>query len=381
MQLKKKNILLISITALIAGIMFMGGCLLVNDLYGQSFPRIEGGNAGAAAVSENASLNSVTSIVESAGPAVVKVNTTKVVNSYYNDSAFRYFFGQELPSQKQKQQGLGSGVIISKEGLVITNQHVIDGATSITVTVGNKEKNKKEYSAEVVGSDYDLDLSLLKIKQAENLTYLKLANSNNVRVGDRVVAIGNPYGFDHTVTAGVISAKGRPITVEDRQYKDLVQTDAAINPGNSGGPLLNANGQVIGINTAVANAQGIGFAIPSNTVKNALDELKEKGKVSHPWLGVQMTDLTQKWANYFGLETGSGVVIMGVIPGSPAKKAGLKQGDIILEIDGNKVENAESLAESIKKMKIGQKGQLLVYRDGRLLNIEFAVEEKPAQYK
>ncbi len=233
----------------------------------------------------------------------------------------------------------------------------------------------------VVGADYDLDLALLQIKGAKDLPYLKLGDSNNTRVGSWAIAIGNPFGFDHTVTVGVISAKERPITVENRRYKNLLQTDAAINPGNSGGPLLNLQGEVIGINTAVAKAQGIGFAIPSNTVKDVLDELKSGESVSTPWLGVQMTDVTKDTARYFGLQNTGGVVVMGVLPGSPADKAGLQQMDVILEMGGKKVANSKDLADKITNMEIGQKSSLLVFRDGRLLNLNFTVGKKPERLR
>lgn len=373
MENRKKNLLFISLVAFIAGILFMGGCLLVGDLTGKSVPGVSGGDAVAESP-PGVGSNTIANIVEAAGPAVVKISTVKVSRApdpFTDDPFFRYFFGDQYT---RRETGIGSGFIISADGLVITNEHVISGATEIKVTMRGSEK---QYNAKVVGADYDLDLAVLKIEGAQNLPHLKMGDSNKVKVGNWVIAIGNPFGFDHTVTVGVISAKGRPITVENRHYKNLLQTDAAINPGNSGGPLLNLQGEVIGINTAVAQAQGIGFAIPANTVKNVLDELLQKGKVSHPWLGVQMRDLTPELADYFGLSSTDGVVVVGVIPGSPAEKAGLRQMDIILEMDGNKIKNAEDLAGAIKNMKIGQRASLLVYRNGNLIKLTFTVGEKP----
>jgi len=381
MEHKRKSIVFVSLVAFLAGIMFMGGCLLVGDLTGKQLPGVPGGSAGAEQVRPGLGPDSIANIVETAGPAVVKISTVKISQApdpFLDDPFFRYFFGPQYSPRTQKQTGIGSGFIISEDGLVITNEHVISGATDIKVTIGGKEK---EYSAGVVGADYDLDLAVLKIQGAKNLPHLKMGDSGDVKVGNWVIAIGNPFGFDHTVTVGVISAKGRPITVENRHYKNLLQTDAAINPGNSGGPLLNLKGEVIGINTAVAQAQGIGFAIPTSTVNDVLDELLNKGKVSHPWLGIQMSDLDSDLARYFGLQSTDGVIIVGVIPGSPAERAGLKQRDIILEMNGKKIKNSEDLAETIKNMKIGQKGMLLVYRNGRLLNISFTVGEKPAQLR
>lgn len=381
MEYKRKFVVFVSLVAFLAGIMFMGGCLLVGDLTGKQVPGVQGGSAGAEQVRPSLGTGSIADIVDSAGPAVVKISTTKISKApdpFYNDPFFRYFFGDQYSPREQKQTGIGSGFIISEDGLVITNEHVISGATDIKVTIGGKDK---EYNAGVVGADYDLDLAVLQIQGAKNLPYLKMGDSGDVKVGNWVIAIGNPFGFDHTVTVGVISAKGRPITVENRHYKDLLQTDAAINPGNSGGPLLNLKGEVIGINTAVAQAQGIGFAIPTNTVKSVLDELMKTGKVSHPWLGVQMSDMDSELARYLGLQSTDGVVIVGVIPGSPAEKAGLQQRDVMLEINGKKIKNTEELAKAIKDMKIGQKSTLLIYRSGRLMNMNFTVGEKPSQLR
>ncbi len=379
MKLKKNSFAYIGLIAFVAGIMFMGGCLLGGDLSGQKVPGVDGGNAGAVQVKPGVGSDAIANMVDTAGKAVVKISTTKIVSSqdqFSSDPFFRYFFGQQ--PREQKQTGIGSGFIVSQDGLVITNEHVISGATDIKVTIGGKEK---EYNAKVVGADYDLDLAVLKIEGASSLPYLKMGDSSKVKAGNWAVAIGNPFGFDHTVTVGVISAKGRPITVENRHYENLLQTDAAINPGNSGGPLLNLKGEVIGINTAVAQAQGIGFAIPTNTVKSVLDELKNQGKVSHPWLGIQMSDLDQDLAQYFDLQSTDGVVILGVIPGSPAEQGGLQQRDVILELDGKKIKDAQQLAKAIEEMKIGQKATLLVYRNGRLLNLTFAVGEKPYQLR
>jgi S1-C subfamily serine protease len=216
----------------------------------------------------------VADVVSQVSPAVVKISTTITTGSaddpLFSDPFFREFF--DLPTVPREEEGLGSGFIISSDGYILTNEHVIEGANKISVTVIGFDK---EIEARVVGSDYDLDLALLKIDAGGSLPFLTLGNSDQIRVGNWVIAIGNPYGLDHTVTTGVISAKGRPISVEDRQYENLLQTDASINPGNSGGPLLNLNGEVVGINTAISSeAQGIGFAIPTSTVQQVLEDLK-----------------------------------------------------------------------------------------------------------
>jgi len=219
--------------------------------------------------------NTISDTVATAGPAVVRIDTevtTQVENPFSNDPLFQQFFGQDFGQpQTEVEQGLGSGFLVSPDGYLLTNEHVIDGATSIMVTIAGQTQ---PVSAQVINSDKDLDLAVLKVNAGNDLPYLKLGDSDNTPVGSWVIAIGNPYGLDHTVTVGVISAKGRPITVQNRDYKNLLQTDASINPGNSGGPLLSLDGNVVGINTAVdEEAQGIGFAIPSNTALDFLNSV------------------------------------------------------------------------------------------------------------
>ena len=287
---------------------------------------------------------------------------------------FREFFGDSFRSQPEVTTGLGSGFIISKDGYIVTNYHVVEGASKIKVFLTSR---KDPYQAKLIGFDEQLDLAVLKINAGNNLPFLEFGDTNKLEVGSWVIAIGNPYGLDHTVTVGVISAKGRPITIDGNQFKDLLQTDASINPGNSGGPLIDLNGKVIGINTAInAQAQGIGFAIPSSTVTQVLDQLINEGKVIRPWLGVYLQPVTKELAEYFGLDKPEGVLISAVSEGSPAHKAGLRRGDIILEYNEKKIKDIEQLQEEVANSKIDQKVVLLIFRDGKTQYVPLKIEAK-----
>lgn len=321
----------------------------------------------------------IADMVEKASPAVVNIETTIASsyrnNEFLNDPFFRQFFGDNLPVPKQNiQQGIGTGFIISETGYVVTNQHVINDATSITV---NLSGNKK-YPAKVVGQDYEMDLAVLKIDAGEKLATLSMGNSDQMRVGDWVVAIGNPYGLDHTVTAGVVSAKGRPLKIEDRPYRNLIQTDAAINPGNSGGPLLNTRGEVIGINTAVdAQAQGIGFAISINTAKEVLNELIDKGRIVRPYIGVWLEPVDKNIASYLGIAE-QGMMVDNVLQGSPAEKAGLRKYDVILSIDKKNFNDNDTLQEILKSKRVGDKATLQVIRNSKTISVAINLAEKPS---
>lgn len=321
----------------------------------------------------------IADIVDKAGPAVVRIDTiteTRVA-SPFNDPFFRQFFGDQFDIGPQEQRGLGSGFIISPDGYILTNQHVIDGAKQVKVTVVGYDK---PFNAKVVGADAPLDLAVLKIDTGKPLPYLTLGDADKVRVGEWAIAIGNPDGLDHTVTVGVISAKGRPIDVQDRHYENLLQTDASINPGNSGGPLLNLKGEVIGINTAVnASAQGIGFAIPSSTVQPVLNDLMNKGKIARPWLGVALATVTPDIAEMLGLQTAEGALVGQVVAGSQAARAGIQKYDVILQLDGQKIKDASDLVNKVQALKIGQQVQLQVFRRGQLLDISVVLGEKPSQ--
>ena len=328
--------------------------------------------------------NTIADMVDKASSSVVKINTSieQQVNAngnpFFNDPFFKDFFGQqfEMPGRTQVQHGIGSGFIISKEGLILTNEHVIDGASKIEVVLDNE---KEPVSAELVGKDHDLDLAVLKINPTKDLPVLKLGNSDQTRVADWVVAIGNPYGLDHTVTVGVVSAKGRPVDIEDRHYKNLLQTDASINPGNSGGPLLNLQGEVIGINTAInASAQGIGFVIPSSTVQAVLNDL-ETGQLKHPWLGVSAQAVTQELAKHLGLENTKGALVGSVSAGSPADKAGLQRGDVIIKYNDTEIKNEQELVDCVQKSKVGDKAVLVIIRNKNSTFLTATIEDKNSQ--
>lgn len=317
----------------------------------------------------------VADIVDQASPAVVNIEVDSTVSNIWADPFYRQFFGGNLRNTPQVQEAIGSGFIISDDGYIITNQHVIDGAESIKVTVPDYDQ---PFTAQLVGEDYDLDLAVIKI-EGSNYPTLTLGNSDQMRVGQAVMAIGQPYGLDHTVTTGVVSAKGRPITIEDRNYQNLIQTDAAINPGNSGGPLLNMQGQVIGINTAVnAEAQGIGFVIPINTATKVLDQLLTGAKIERPYMGVSMTDVTAEAINQLGLPANtSGALIQEIMQDSPAQKAGLHPMDVIVSIDNTGISSASDLQNAVQSKEVGDKIQVHLIRNGGQITLTLQLQAKP----
>src|SRR5271157_307268 len=294
---------------------------------------------------------SLADLVDMVKPGVVNISATTTVKVPGNP--FSHFFGpddqgpfgdffkrywSDVPDRELKRRSLGSGFIIDKEGYIITNNHVVEKADEITVRV-----NGKQYTARTVGRDPKTDLALIKLSTpANNLHPLSLGDSDTMRVGDWVIAIGNPFGLEETVTKGIISATGRVIGAGP--YDNFLQTDAPINPGNSGGPLLNLKGEVIGINTAiVAAGQGIGFAIPSSTAKGVVAQLREKGKVVRGWLGVSLQVVTPELAPSFGLKEARGAIVADVIKDSPAEKGGIKQGDVIIAFDGKNIKMSNDL--------------------------------------
>ncbi|PCJ32252.1 MAG: serine endoprotease DegQ [Gammaproteobacteria bacterium] len=330
-------------------------------------------------------MPSLAPMIERSQPAVVNIATRSQVrvqdNPLLNDPFFRRFFDlrQQQPRQRSKQS-LGSGVIVdAKTGLVLTNNHVIHRADEITVSL----TDGRTFQAELVGTDPATDVALIKIP-AEQLTALPLADSSQLRVGDFVVAIGNPFGLGQTVTSGIVSALGRSgLGIEG--YENFIQTDASINPGNSGGALVNLRGELVGINTAIfspgqkAGNIGIGFAIPSNMVKQIADQLLEFGEVHRAHLGVQMQDITPELAQAFDIEFGQGAVVTRIIPGSAAEESGLAVGDIVTAIDGDKLSNADSLRNRIGLLMVGQTITLDIVRDGEKKILKATVKVTPKQ--
>lgn len=325
----------------------------------------------------------VADIVERASPAVVNVKAKVQVtvsiadNPFFNDPFFRQFFGHQFQfdNSPRYETGIGTGFLITKDGYILTNQHVVENAVSVTVQLNGKTE---EVPAKVVGQDRELDLAVLKI-EGDNYPVLTLGDSDKMRVGEWVIAIGQPYGLDHTVTTGVISATGRPITIEDRNYKNLIQTDAAINPGNSGGPLLNLRGEVIAINTAVnAQAQGIGFAIPTSTVSEVLKDLISGNKIVRPFLGISMSDINDEVRAEVGLSSDiQGVLVVDVVSGSAAAQAGVVRMDVITAIDGTKIKSGTHLQETVSKHKVGDKITLEIIRQGNLVTLPATLQAKP----
>lgn len=324
--------------------------------------------------------SNISQTVNKVSPAVVNIETVVTStssNPYLNDPFFKEYFGNHynIVPQAQTSTSVGTGFIFDKSGLIITNEHVIDGASEINVTISGMDDPVK---AKVVGYDKDLDLAVIKVSVDKDLPVLTLGDSTKTEVGDWVIAIGSPYGLDHTVTVGVISAKGRPVTISDRLYKNLLQTDAAINPGNSGGPLMNTNGEVIGINTAVnASAQGIGFAIPTSTVKDVINDLVTKGKVVKSYIGVYMQSLDERTAEYLGASSTDGALVAKLADNGPAAKAGLQVGDIIISANNKKIKTPDDLSEIINDTKIGNKLTLEVYRSKQAKTITVTTAEKP----
>jgi len=324
-------------------------------------------------------------LAEKARPAVVNIRTVKTVKG--GGPVFRHFFGDPFggknpfedfrgphaeggPSRNFKQQSLGSGFIIGREGYIVTNNHVIENADQIKV----KLAMGKEFDAKVVGRDPKTDLALIKIEASDDLTPLEMGDSDGLRVGTWVVAIGSPFGLEQTVTAGIVSAKGR--TLGAGPYDDFIQTDASINPGNSGGPLINMKGEVIGINTAIFSQGGgnvgIGFAIPVNLAQGIIEQLKNEGQVTRGWLGVGIQDVTPELAEYYGVKDKKGVLVTQVFRGDPADKSGIKTGDVIVAVDGKKVSSSRELSRTIANTTVGERTPVSILRagEGKILYVE-----------
>lgn len=329
---------------------------------------------------------SFTELAKIVSPTVVNIRTIKTLHSGHAFRQFRKnpfdhpdpfydFFNRFFDPNKPKnytQRSLGSGFIIDKMGYIVTNNHVVENTDKIKVIL----KNEKEFDAKIVGRDINTDLALIKIETEVELPVAEIGDSDTLNVGQWVVAIGSPFGLAHTVTAGIVSAKGRIIGAG--LFDDFIQTDASINPGNSGGPLINMKGEVVGINTMIiAGGQGIGFAIPINLAKGIVDQLKEHGDVTRGWLGVTIQDLPGDLAEYFGIKDKKGALVTDVIEGDPAHKAGIKIKDIIIEINGTKIESSRSLLKTIASIRVGEIVKIGVLRDGNVRTFKVKIGKRP----
>ncbi|MBO1538614.1 Do family serine endopeptidase AlgW [Pseudomonas sp. OA65] len=317
--------------------------------------------------------------VTTAAPAVVNLYTTKVINKpshpLFEDPQFRRFFGDNSPKQKRMESSLGSGVIMSPEGYILTNNHVTSGADQIVVAL----KDGRETLARVIGSDPETDLAVLKI-DLKNLPAITIGRSDSIRIGDVTLAIGNPFGVGQTVTMGIISATGRN-QLGLNNYEDFIQTDAAINPGNSGGALVDANGNLTGINTAIfsksGGSQGIGFAIPVKLAMEVMKSIIEHGQVIRGWLGIEVQPLTQELAESFGLSGRPGIVVAGIFRDGPAQKAGLQLGDVILSIDGEPAGDGRRSMNQVARIKPTDKVTIQVMRNGKELKLTAEIGLRP----
>jgi serine protease Do len=327
---------------------------------------------------------SFTQIVVNITPSVVNISTKRKVvagaGPSLTDPLYDFFspFRDEGRLNKRKEQSLGSGLIVSRDGYIITNYHVIENADEIKVTL----YDKTAYKGKIIGIDPKTDVAVVKIG-AENLPSIEWGNSDKLQVGEFILAVGNPFGLSHTVTMGIISAVGRA-NVGIADYEDFIQTDAAINPGNSGGPLVNVDGKIIGINTAIFSRsggyQGIGFAVPSNMAKSVFDQLVSKGKVVRGWIGVSIQDLSMELARKFGLKNTNGSLISDIIKDSPAEKAGLRRGDIIISFNEKKVGSVSSLRNMVAQSTIGSELGIKVIRNKKLRDIKVTISELPREY-
>ena len=370
-----------------AGLMFVGDRWMQSQPSLAQSPIPQSSIAQVPVLPNNAGSNFIAAAVERVGPAVVRIDSSRTVKTrmpaVFNDPFFRQFFGADLPTgpSTRVERGTGSGFIIKSDGLILTNAHVVDGADTVTVTL----KDGHNYSGKVLGQDPVTDVAVVKI-QANNLPTVTLGNSEQLRPGEWAIAIGNPLGLDNTVTAGIISATGRTssqIGVPDKRV-GFIQTDAAINPGNSGGPLLNQQGEVIGMNTAIiGGAQGLGFAIPINTAQRIANQLASTGKVSHPYLGIQMATLTPDLKQSLNNDPNSGlqvqedqgILVVRVMPNSPAAKAGLRAGDVIRKVGGQAVSSADEVQRAVENSSVGGQLPVELRRNGQTLNL--AVQPAP----
>ncbi len=315
---------------------------------------------------------------QSALPAVVHIFTSQEVrrHPFINDPVFRHFFGDRFGPDSQRQSGLGSGVVVSADGLLLTNNHVVESADEIEVAFHDGRKTK----AKLVGADPESDLAILKIVSDKPLTPITFAAAESLRIGDVVLAIGNPFGVGQTVTSGIVSALGRS-HLGINTFENFIQTDAAINPGNSGGALVDSNGHLVGINTAIysqsGGSMGIGFAIPVSLAKSVMEQIIKTGAVTRGWIGVEVQDMTAELAESFGIKQGQGALIAGVMRGSPADKAGIKPGDVLLAVAGKPVRDAQVMLDLIAALTPGESARFGLSREGKPLEVAVAIGRRP----
>ena len=394
--------ILLVVGAVIFGMVLAGGLQLT--VPGSAEPQQAVLSASQIASSNGGAIRALPSfadLAQAVDPAVVSIQAATIEKRPSNRGGggvdpFEFFFGpRQRPDQQSPQQrpnprqqpgqpgqddedyrsdSGGSGFVISRDGLVVTNYHVIEGATNVKVHLGDRD-----YPAQIKGSDPETDIALLKIDAGNSLRYLELGDSETVRVGDWVMVIGNPLNLDKTVTTGVVSAKGRSLGIGDISFENFIQTDAAINFGNSGGPIVDMQGNVIAIATAINyGAENIGFAVPVNTLKNILPQLREKGKVSRGYLGIDIGNLDYEQAQAFGLDAAEGALVSNVRPDTPAADAGIEHGDVILTVDGRKVKTTRDLIDYVSSRGPSATVTLEVLRDGKRLNKQVKLRERPA---
>jgi len=374
LKMKRKTVVILIIISVVFGYL-IGSNLNIFPTKSPTYPSANIPRVPQALTGESTAFPEIVKVVS---PSVVNISTTKIVKrdiSHFFDSPFGDFFEQFRIPKKWKEQSLGSGVIVSSEGYIMTNYHVVEKADEIKVTLFDK----KDYKGKVIGSDPKTDIAVIKIS-AKDLPAIRLGDSDSLQVGEFVLAFGNPYGFSHTVTMGIVSAVGRA-NVGVADYEDFIQTDAAINPGNSGGPLVNIRGELVGINTAIFSRtggyQGIGFAVPSNMAKSVMEQLIKEGKVTRGWLGVTIQSVTPELAKEFGLKKSNGAIVSDVFKGSPAEKAGLRRGDVILEVNGKTVKDSESLRNIIAQSRVGSNIKIKIMRENEPIVVTTTVAELP----
>ncbi|HWF38676.1 MAG TPA: Do family serine endopeptidase [Candidatus Acidoferrales bacterium] len=381
--------LLLVVLLLLVGGLLRGGMLRVpgGRVYGA--PKVPLSIAtNFSPVSLGSFQNGFSSVIDPALPAVVNISSTSLIKKqanmpgFFNDPFFRQFFGDQFPApsatpQMERQYSLGSGVIVNSNGYILTNNHVVSGATDVEVFTQERQR----FKAKVIGTDPNTDIAVLKIDDT-GMTTLTLGDSSRLKVGDLVFAIGDPFGVGETATSGIVSATGRALGGTIEHYEDFIQTDSAINPGNSGGALIDAHGNLIGINTAIISGggggnQGIGFAIPIAMARNVMEQIVDHGKVIRGYLGVTIQAVSPEMADAFGLTRGGGALIGDVTPNSPAAKAGIERGDIVLELNGQAVNGPDDLSVRISEMAPGATVHLKIFRNGQNRDVDVTLGEYP----